>query len=172
MTFEIDDSVVHPQHGVGEITKIIDEELVAGFDQYYVIAIHGQDLTLHVPVVKAYELGLRHTMSQPNLQTVIEVLRDKPHQLPGDYKERQSRIREKLSAAMPVRIAEVVRDLGWRKDSAHLSNQDASLLERSRRLLAREIAVVNDVKIDHALQLIDHNVKISFIAATAAAESA
>jgi len=167
MTFEIDDSVVHPQHGVGEITKIIDEELVEGFDQYYVIELYGQDLTVHIPVVKVDELGLRHTMSQLKLQSVIEVLRDKPRQLPGDYKKRQSRIREKLSAAKPVRIAEVVRDLGWRKDSAHLSRQDASLLEKSRRLLAREIAVVNDVKIDHALQLIDHNVKMSIIAATA-----
>ncbi len=171
MTFEIDDRIVHPQHGIGEITKIIDEELVEGFDQYYVINIYGQDLTIHVPVVKVDELGLRHTMSKSILQNVIEVLRDEPHQLPGDYKQRQSRIREKLASAIPVRIAEVVRDLGWRKDSAHLSSMDANLLEKSRSMLASEIAVVNDVQIDHALQLIDRNVKISFDAA-AAAESA
>lgn len=167
--FKIKDSVVHPQHGVGEITEIIDEELVAGFDQYYLIAIYGQDLTIHVPVEKAHELGIRHTMSQPKLQSVIEVLRAEPRQLPGDYKKRQSRIREKLSAAKPMRVAEVVRDLGWRKDSAHLSSQDASLFDKSRHLLAREIAVVNDVNVDHALQLIDHNVKKSTTAAAAAA---
>ena len=172
MTFEIDDSVVYPKHGVGEITNIVDEELVEGFDQYYVIDIYEQDLTIHIPVVKVEELGLRHTMSKPKLQKVIEVLRDKPRQLPGDYKKRQSRIREKLDAARPVRIAEVVRDLGWLKDSAHLSNQDANLLERSRSLLASEIAVVKDVKFDHALQLIDHNVKIAIVAATAAADNA
>ena len=166
MTFEIHDSVVHPKHGVGEITGIINEELVAGFDQYYVIAIYGQELTIHVPVAKAHDLGIRHTMSQPKLQTVMEVLRAEPRQLPGDYKKRQSRIREKLSAAMPVRVAEVVRDLGWRKDSAHLSSQDANLLDKSRSLLAREIAVVNNVKIDYALQLIDHNVKMSIATAT------
>ncbi len=171
MTFEINDSVVHPKHGVGKITKIIDEELVAGFDQYYVIDIYGTGLTIRIPVVMADELGLRHTMSQPNLQNVIEVLRDKPDQLPGDYKIRQSGIREKLNTAMPVRIAEVVRDLGWRKASAHLSNLDVNLLDESRRLLAGEIAVINDVKFDHALQLIEQNVSVSIVAATAAAES-
>ncbi len=172
MPFKIDDNVVHPKHGVGEITGIIDEELVEGFDQYFAINIYGQDLTVNVPVVKMDELGLRHTMSKSKLQKVFEVLRDKPHPLPADYKERQSRIQEKLNAGIPMPVAEVVRDLGWRKISLHLSTQDANLLEKSRRLLAQEIAVINDMKIDSALQLIDSNVKISFAAASVVAAEA
>ena len=76
MTFEIDDYIVHPKHGVGEIIGIIDEELVEGFDQYFTITIYGQDLTVNVPVVKMDELGLRHTMSEQKLQKVLAVLRD------------------------------------------------------------------------------------------------
>ena len=102
-------------------------------------------------------------MSQPNLQNVIEVLPDKPDPLPGDYKIRQSGIREKLNTAMPVRIAEVVRDLGWRKVSAASPNLDVNLLDESRRLLAGEIAVINDVKFDNALQLIEQNVSVSIV---------
>lgn len=171
MMFKVGDGIVHPQHGVGKITKIVNEELVKGFDQYYAIHITGKDLTIHIPVIKADELGLRSTMSKPKLQSVFEVLRDKPTQLSGDYKLRQSLIREQLTSAMPTRVAEVVRDLVWRKDSARLSSLESNLLDQARTFLANEIVVVEGVKMEKALKLIDQNVNVSVAGANAAVEA-
>lgn len=155
MEFLVGDRVVHPKHGFGQITALHHLDLVEGFKHYYVIVVPDQGLTVHVPVRKVEELGIRRVMSRAKLSRVLDTLRGRPCQLSEDYKERQARIREKLETGGPLQIAEILRDLTWHERRAHLTAADSALLSRGREFLAAEIAVVTGTEIISAKQAID-----------------
>jgi CarD family transcriptional regulator len=155
MKFSIGDKVVHPRHGFGRIVGMKSLDLVEGFERYYVIEIHDQGLTVHVPVRQVDLLGVRPVMSRAKMARVLATLRGRPGQLSEDYKERQARIREKLETGGPLRIAEILRDLTWLERSTRLTAADSALLARGRDFLAAEIAVVTDTEVANAKQAID-----------------
>jgi CarD family transcriptional regulator len=155
MQLSIGDKVMYPRHGIGQVTGVKHQELVEGFEHYYVIEIFGQRMIAHVPMRKADELGVRPVMPRAKLARVLDTLRGVPRRLSEDHKERQERIREKLKTARPIPVAEVVRDLTWRGRLTRLGRTDSELLARGRELLAGETALVTDAEVADAERMID-----------------
>jgi CarD family transcriptional regulator len=155
MQYVVGDKVVHPHHGPGRIASIERREFMEEPKQYYVIEIPTQGLTLHVPKRKADTIGVRPAMAQEQLRRVLEILRSKPEPLPEDYKERQEEIWEKLRTGHPLQIAEAVRDLIWHERDSHLTKKDTDYLDRGRKLLAAEMALVSDIEVEEASRQID-----------------
>jgi len=154
MEFSIGDKVMYPSRGAGRIIGVEHQELVDGFEHYYVIRIHSKGLTLRVPMRKVRELGVRPVMPREKLARVWDILKSAPQHLAEDFKERQEQIRQKLQAGSPLAIAEVIRDLTWREQYAYLTKADSELLARGRQLLADEMALVMDKEIVEAEQMI------------------
>lgn len=155
MGFAIGDEVVCPNRGAGRIIGLEHQEWVEGFEEYCVIDMFGGKLTVRLPMRKMDELGVRPVMSRAKIARVLKTLGGKPHQLPKDYKQRHERIREKLGTGRAIQIAEAVRDLTWREQSAHLTKTDSALLARGRELLAGEIALVTENEVATVNQTID-----------------
>jgi CarD family transcriptional regulator len=154
MKLSVGDRVVHPKHGAGEITGIEQLELVEGFEHYYVIEIGDNGLVVRVPIRSMEEIGVRPVMSRSRLDRVLNTLHSAPSRLSSNFKTRQARIKEKLKSNRPVKIAEVIRDLAWRKQQSHLSPTDARLLNHGQEMLATEIALVTDAELFEARELI------------------
>ncbi len=154
MKLSVGDQVVHPKHGAGQITGIEQLELVEGFEHYYVIEIGDNGLVVRVPIRSMEEIGVRPVMSPSRLDRVLDTLHSAPHRLSTNFKTRQARIKEKLKSNRPVKIAEVIRDLAWRKQESHLSPTDARLLNHGQEMLATEIALVTDAELSEARQMI------------------
>ena len=154
MTFSVGDKVVHPGIGAGRITGTKDQELVAGFEHYYVIDIPSRSSTIYVPMRTADELGMRPAMSRGKIARVLHTLTSKPQPLPQTYNERQQELEEKLRTDRPIMIAEVVRDLAWYEMATPLNSKDKELLARGRSLLAGEIALVTEANVDDVNELI------------------
>jgi CarD family transcriptional regulator len=152
--FSVNDYVVHPQNGTGQITGTEQLTLVEGFEHYYVIEFEEKSLIVRVPVRKMEELGVRPVMAPSRLKRILATLRDTPRQLSDNFKTRQARIAEKLKSGRPLKIAEVIRDLTWHKRQKHLSIADTRLLERGRALLSTEIAIVADTELAEAQRTI------------------
>lgn len=144
MEFSIGDQVVHPKHGVGQITDQEQLQLVEGFENYYVIEVGDKGLVVRVPMRKMEELGVRPIMAPSKLTRVMDTLQDTPYRLSANFKARQSQAKEKIKTGLPVKIAEVVRDFTWRKHRKSLSAADARLLDQGLDLLAAEIAMVTN----------------------------
>ena len=144
MEFSIGDQVMHPKHGAGQITGQKHLKIVEGFENYYVIKVGDKGLVVHIPMRKMEELGVRPIMARSKLTRVLDTLRDTPYRLSENFKIRQARVKEKLKTGRPLEIAEVVRDLTWRKHRASLSAADARLLDRGLDLLSAEIALVTN----------------------------
>jgi len=159
MGFAIGDKVVHPGIGAGRIVATKAQELVEGFQNYYVIEISGRESTIYIPQRKMDDVGVRLAMSPTEVDHVFEVLSGEPHQLPKDYKVRQEQVEEKIKSGSPVQVAEVVRDLLWHERVAHLTRKDGDLLARARRLLRGELALVTGVTPEDVAEAIDEAVK-------------
>ena len=77
MSFHIGDRVVHPVHGVGEITDIGVQKFGRRAEkQYY--EVHTPQLTVWVPVDTEREPGLRKLTSREKLPQLLELLQSKP----------------------------------------------------------------------------------------------
>lgn len=155
MHFSVGDKVVHPVHGSGRVTAVQHQELVEGFEHYYVLEIIGKGLTVFVPMRKAEELGVRPPKSYSELDHVLSVLKDESEELPDDHKVRQGCIQEKLSSGSLIQVAEVVRDLTVRREEDHLTRADRRLLDQGREIMATEMALVADSRVEDAHQVID-----------------
>jgi CarD family transcriptional regulator len=155
MQFSVGDKVVHPHHGPGRVAGVERWELIDGPKRYYVIEIPGQGLTVHIPVSKADEVGVRLAMPQSRLPQVLSMLRGKPHPLPEDYKERQEQIWAKLRTGRVMQLARVVRDLTWHRERAHLTRKDSDYLRQGQELLAAEMALASGDAVSDASKLIE-----------------
>lgn len=151
----IGDTVMYPKHGVGEITGIENVDLVDGYADYYVIEIPTKRMTVRIPIEKLDDLGVRPTMREAKLARVLETLSKEPTDLPKNNKKRQDGLRDKLGSGFPVKVAEAVRDLSWRKETAHLTKVDTDLLTWGKELLVGEIASVTDTDVLEAQQVVE-----------------
>jgi CarD family transcriptional regulator len=124
-------------------------------ENYYVIEIPTQGLTLHIPKHRMQEIGVRPAMQQSQFRYVLDILRSRPQQLPQDHKERQEQILEKLRTGQPTELAEAVRDLAWHQKASHLTKRDSDYMDRGRKLLAAEMALVADTEIADTSQTIE-----------------
>lgn len=155
MQFAVGDKVVHPHHGPGQITGIEHKEFMHGKEHYYVIDIPAQGLTLHIPKHRMEEIGVRPAMRKAQIRQMLDVLRSRPNELPPDHKERQEQILEKLQTGQPSDLAEAVRDLAWYQKMSHLTKRDTDYMDRGRKLLAAEMALVADTEIADANEIIE-----------------
>lgn len=161
MQFSVGDRVIHPTYGAGQITDTEDLELIEGFEHYYVIDILAQNVIVRVPMRKMQDLGVRPIMTEAKMAHMLETLRATPSQLSTDFKERRTRIQEKLNTGRPLKIAEVVRDLTWHKRETHLTKADSDLLAHGQTLLATEVALVTDTEVAQARETIDSALAVS-----------
>jgi CarD family transcriptional regulator len=155
MEFAVGDKVVHPHHGPGIITAVEQKDFMEGQEHYFVIEIPDQGLTLHIPQHRMSITGVRPAVSDKQLGQVLDMLHGKPTQLPDDHKERQEQVWEKLKTNEPVQVAETVRDLMWHQHHAHLTKKDTEYLDRARKMLAAEMALVDGREVAEANRAIE-----------------
>ena len=155
MQFSVGDKVVHPHHGPGRIAGVERRELLDGPKRYYVIEIPGKRLTVHLPVGRADEVGVRLAMSQSRFPRVLSMLRSRPRLLAENYKERQEQVSAQLKTGRVMKLARVVRDLTWHRERAHLTRKDNDYLKQGRQLLAAEMALVSGDDVSDASDLIE-----------------
>lgn len=164
MQFSIGDKIVHPHRGPGRIVDVEQREFLEGVKRYYVIEIPVYGMTVHVPVRRAVELGVRSAMPRAKIARVLDILRSKPHRLAKDYKERQEIVWEKIKTGSPIATAEAVRDLTWRRHRAHLTKKDSELLKRGQDFLAAEMALVLDTDVSEANESIESALDAAMVA--------
>lgn len=151
--FNIGDTVVHPHHGVGKITALVDKKFEAsGSRKYYEVAVG--DATLWVPVDQP-DLGLRRLTSKSELERCRKILEGAPSSSNLDPRQMHAELARHLRAGSIVAQCEVVRDvsaLGWKKP---LAGAMADLRRVALSVLCQEWAAVAGVPLDEATHSIN-----------------
>jgi RNA polymerase-interacting CarD/CdnL/TRCF family regulator len=148
MTFKVDDWVVHPRHGVGQIVNIEMHQFDSGAAQpYYQIAIPNGTMWVQVDESAS---GLRKVTPKGELVRYREVLKSRPAALTEDHQERQIELADRLRQGSLQARCELVRDLsalGWKK---RLNEANAAISRLATQVLVQEWAMAEDVPLGDA----------------------
>lgn len=154
MTFQLNDQVVHPYHGLGEIEEIVTKTFPGVAEQqYYEVAFPST--TVWVPVDTGSTGSLRLVTPSQELDRYRSVLRSRPNPVNEDHRQRRVEITDQLKLGSFQILCEIVRDLtfyGWHKP---LRDLDAALLRRAREGLNQEWAAAEGVSLQEATAEID-----------------
>jgi CarD family transcriptional regulator len=152
LPFAVNDYVVYPTHGVGQITGIETEEISGTKLRLFVITFAKDKMTLRVPVGKAETTGMRKLATPKILETALTTLKGRARVKRTMWSRRAQEYEAKINSGDPVSIAEVVRDLHRSSDQPEQSYSERQIYEAALDRLVRELAVVEQIDEDAATE--------------------
>ncbi len=157
--FKLNEFVVYPAHGVGQIVAVEDQE-VAGFRlELFVINFAKDKMTLRVPTSKVVGVGMRK-LSEPDVaKKSLDILTGRARIKRTMWSRRAQEYEAKINSGDINAIAEVVRDL-YRSDAQpEQSYSERQLYEAALDRMMREIAAVQKLSEIDALKVIEGQLK-------------
>ena len=88
--FAIDDYVVYPTHGVGQITGIEEQEIVGMKLKLFIVNFDKEKMTLRVPIDKAEATGMRPLASADKMKTAMTTLKGRARVKRTMWRDRKS----------------------------------------------------------------------------------
>ena len=153
--FKIGDKVSHPAFGVGDVKQIEEKKVLGKKQEYYILKLMVNEMTLMVPVNKAEEIGLRYIIDPETVPEVLNVISGKiDDEMGGNYKQRIKSQAEKVDSGDILKVAQVVKNYIHRDSVEKLSSTEKGLYERARKILVGEISVACNIEKDRAKYLI------------------
>ena len=147
--FTIGNKVVYPSHGVGEIIDI-ELQKVGDFSiELYIIQFIHDRMILKVPLHKAKALGLRNLVDKNVVIQIYLILQKKSKpSINRMWSRRAQEYETKINSGDLLSVAEVVRDLY--KEENERSYSERTIYESALSRLAREVALLENIKINDA----------------------
>ncbi|MGD8406180.1 MAG: CarD family transcriptional regulator [Anaerolineales bacterium] len=148
MPIKVGDRVIHPRHGLGQVTRLSVKQFVEGEKRpFYEISFPGS--TLWVPLDLTTS-GIRKLSAKSEIASCRRVLKSLAEPLSDDYRLRQTELKDHLKEGTLTARCEVVRDLtafGWHKP---LSGSIAVFLQTTLDVLCQEWAAVEKITAEEA----------------------
>lgn len=142
--YQVGDTVIHPVHGVGVITRLDEMKQGEQSHRYYVLAMPDK-VMVWVPMDTAAQCGMRPVASTSGFAVASGILSSVAQPLKEQAYERQVEMRERLKQGTLEAICSIVRDLTVRRSSQRLNENDARMLKRTRKLLLDEWVLVMQI---------------------------
>jgi len=140
-SFQVDQKVVYPSQGVGVIKDIVQKKFKDTKIPYYIIYLEVTDMTIMVPVDKAFELGIRPTVSRDEAMKALELISEDYEPIPTDWKMRYQMNLELLKKGSIRDIASIVRSLYHRSKVKELPILERKLYDSALKLLEDEVSI-------------------------------
>jgi len=153
--FKLNEYVVYPAHGVGQIVAIEDQE-VAGFRlELFVINFSKDKMTLRVPTAKVTGVGLRKISDLDTAKRSLEILTGRARVKRTMWSRRAQEYETKINSGDIRAIAEVVRDLYRSEAQPEQSYSERQLYEAALDRMVREIAAIQRSAEIDALKIVE-----------------
>ena len=152
IAFRPGDHIVYPAHGVGRVMGV-EKQSVAGIDlDVFVISFEQDKMTLRVPTTKAKSCGMRALASADVVNEAMKTLQGRARVKRTMWSRRAQEYEAKINSGDLVSIAEVVRDLHRASDQPEQSYSERQLYESALDRMARELAAVEKIGREDAVQ--------------------
>ena len=145
LSFDPEDFIVYPKHGVGRIVEMETQEVAGTKLELYVIRFEKERMTLRVPVNKALTSGMRKLSNDVTLKRAFTTLKGRARVKRTMWSRRAQEYEAKINSGCLVSIAEVVRDLHRAEDQPEQSYSERQIYESALGRLARELAAVEEI---------------------------
>lgn len=139
--FEVDEWVVHPQHGVGQILQVEDKTIDGTTQAYFKV-----DGKKYEWWISATHVDLLRRITKP--ETFIHALRElskRPQKLPEDDVKRLDLIQEARKSSSLETICAMLRDLTFWAGDHRLNVRDKQAIQGLKESLLPEWEVVLEV---------------------------
>ncbi len=157
--FKLNEFVVYPAHGVGQIVAMEEQE-VAGFKlELFVINFVKDKMTLRVPTSKVAGVGMRKLSDPDAARRSLDILTGRARVKRTMWSRRAQEYEAKINSGDINAIAEVVRDLYRSEAQPEQSYSERQLYEAALDRMMREIAAVQKLSETEALKVIDTQLK-------------
>jgi CarD family transcriptional regulator len=143
--FKVGDKAVYPAQGVAEVISIEEKDIAGNRLKFYVLRILDTNRKIMVPVNNAKSVGLRKPISEPEIEEIFTILRERTIAFDNQTWNRRYRgFMDKIKTGSVFDVAEVMRDLYRLKAEKSLSFGERRMLETARALIVKEIAVTRE----------------------------
>jgi CarD family transcriptional regulator, regulator of rRNA transcription len=160
--FGVGDKVVYPHHGAATIVKKERIEFDGDVQDYFVLEIATDQLTLRVPASAALERGVRPVISRNKARQVFAVFKEEPQEAGANWSRWYKLLTEKINSGDIFQVAEVVRDLTYAQQVKGISPALKRMLAKARLIIVSELQFSLDLseedtikKLDRALPKVD-----------------
>lgn len=153
--FKTKEYVVYPAHGVGQILDVEEQEVAGHKLELFVINFDKEKMTLRVPTHKWQAVGMRKLSEAVVVDNAIETLRGRARIKRTMWSRRAQEYEAKINSGDLISIAEVVRDLYRSERQPEQSYSERQLYEAALDRMAREVAVVERIGEDAAVQKVE-----------------
>ena len=154
--YAVEDYVVYPSHGVGQITAIEEHEIGDIVLHVFVVLFDKEKMTLRVPLDKASSSGMRKLSSQQTMEQAISTLKGRARTRRVMWSRRAQEYDAKLNSGDPISIAEVVRDLHRDESQPDQSYSERQMYEAALERLAREFAAMENTNTEQATEKLEN----------------
>ncbi len=152
IAFRPGDHIVYPAHGVGRVMGV-EKQAVAGIDlDVFVISFEQDKMMLRVPTTKAKSCGMRALASTEVVNEALKTLQGRARIKRTMWSRRAQGDEAKINSGDLVSIAEVVRDLHRASDQPEQAYSERQLYESALDRMARELAAVQKIDREDAVQ--------------------
>lgn len=150
--FRVNDYIVYPAHGVGQITDI-DTKEVAGLElELFVINFEKEKMTLSVPTDKAVQIGMRNLSTAAQIERAMTILKGRARVKRAMWSRRAQEYEQKINSGDLIAVTEVVRDLHRNDEEREQSYSERQLYESALERLAREVAAIDGTNEEKAIE--------------------
>ena len=147
--FKVGDLAVYPTQGVGIIEAIESRDMGGASQDFYILRIVDGDMKIMVPVANATIVGMRSPISKKKVPSVYGLLEERRDLGKiASWSRRQREYSEKIKSGDLFEVAEVLRELYQIKEDKELSYGEKKFLEQARRLVVKEVAMVEGAQED------------------------
>lgn len=149
--YRVNEHIVYPAHGVGQIVEISSQEIAGMQLELFVINFDKEKMVLRVPLDKAKQIGMRKLADADTLDGAIKTLRGRARIKRTMWSRRAQEYEAKINSGDLIAIAEVVRDLFRNENQPEQSYSERQLYEAALERMAREVATIRKVTEDEAI---------------------
>ena len=153
--YQIGDRILYPMHGAGIIREIEKREILGSVKEYYILHVPCGDMKVMIPVDNCDAIGVRPIVSEDEVRTAIEILKQDSTQMTGNWNKRYRENMEKIKTGNIELVAGIVRNLTRIDRENRLSAGEKKMLSNVRKILQSEIMLVCDVDEKEARQMIE-----------------
>ena len=155
--FKINEFIVYPAHGVGQIVNIEEQEVAGLSLELFVISFEQDKMTLRVPIGKISSVGMRKLSDEETVEKALVTVTGRARIKRTMWSRRAQEYEAKINSGDLQSIAEVVRDLYRSDTQPEQSYSERQLYEAALDRMAREVAAIRKLSSTEAVQLIEKN---------------
>jgi CarD family transcriptional regulator len=159
------DKIVHSLHGVGNVEKIEEKEILGKLTSFAILSFQEDRLKIMVNVDQRNNM-LRPLMNVQQVETVMKHLKD--HICATVISKSTQRYNvnlQRIKSGDVTNLAEVIKELSGLLEEKRLTQKEQSMLDQTRRILAAELSQVTNRTEEETLAWIEESVKRQLVSA-------